>query len=293
MTPGQEPIGALRNGSAVYVRVLKCASTFFNDNLLAQGWELTDYYKIDWNNDFVFAHIIDPVVRRHKGLAEYIHMCGLTQLYLTNTKLQNLLTSCVFLDRHSMPYSTLFNDRLYDIFWIPLTHDYEKNIMTTQEILNKKCQTNLTLADWDLDLSHCTDSGSDKKLVEIQLQKQWESNTYYSEKYQDHLWAELYDAIRDSHWPDAPLAKDFYNLPQHIQHEIATLHQSIGLKFIIQNNVWELHTAPDSIKTNQITAAHYNMLQKDINLYNHVLEIFDQTTYDISATKIQQSIGLS
>ena len=293
MTPGQEPIGALRKGSAVYVRVLKCASTFFNDNLLAQGWELTDYYKIDWNNDFVFAHIIDPVVRRHKGLAEYIDMCGLTQLYLTNTKLQTLLTSCVFLDRHSMPYSTLFNLRLHDIFWIPLSHDHEKNVMTTQDILNKKCQTSLTLADWDFDLSHRTDDGSDKKLVEIQLQKQWESDTYYSENHLNHLWAELYDAIKDTAWPDAPLAKDFYNLPQHIQHEIATLHQSIGLRFIIQNNVWELHTAPDSIKTNQITAAHYNMLQKDINLYNHLLEIFDQVNYDISATKIQQSIGLS
>lgn len=276
MTQGPAPIGALRMGSTVYVRVLKCASTFFNDNLLAQGWELTDYYKIDWDNDFVFAHIIDPVVRRHKGLAEYIHMCGLTQLYLTDTKLQNLLTSCVFLDRHSIPYSTLFNDRMRDIFWIPLSNDHEKNVVTTQDILNKKCQTNLTLADWDFDLSHSTDSSSDKKLVEIQLQKQWESDTYYSETHLNHLWVSLYNAIKDPSWPDAPVAEDFYNLPQHIQHEIATLHQSTELKFIRHDTSWELHADPDNIKTNLVTAAHYAVLQKDIDLYNHVVSTFSQ-----------------
>jgi len=89
------------------------------------------------------------------------------------------------------------------------------------------------------------------------------------------------------------VAADFYNLPLHIQHEIATLHQFTELKFIRHDHTWKLHIAPDSIKTNQITAAHYNVLQKDINLYNHLLEIFDQANYDISATKIQQSIGLS
>lgn len=268
------PIGALRKGSTVYVRVLKCASTFFNDNLLAQGWEFTDYYKIDWNNDFVFAHIIDPVVRRHKGMSEYIHMCGMAQSYLTSTELQNLLTSCLFLDRHCIPYSVTFNHRLYDIFWIPLGQDHEKNVMTTQDILNRKCHSNLTLADWDFGLSHCTAQDHDKKLVELQLKKQWKSSVYSHEKEMNHLWAELYNSIRDPSWPDSASATDFYKLPPYIQHEIATLHQSEGVKFIAQGDTWKLYPNPDCFKTNLITASHLAMLQADIDLYNHVVENF-------------------
>ena len=268
------PIGALRKGYTVYVRFLKCASTFFNDNLLAQGWEFTDYYKIDWNNDFVFAHIIDPIVRRHKGLAEYIHMCGLAQSYLSSLNLQKILNSCLFLDLHSMPYSVTFNERLYDISWIPLGTDHEKNVIVTQDILNRKCHTNLTLADWDFDLAHQTAQGHDKKLVELQLKKRWNLSAYSHEKEMNHLWAELYNSIRDPSWPQAPAATDFYNLPPRIQHEIATLRQSEGIEFIAQGDTWKLYPNPDCFKTNSITAAHSLVLQADVNLYNHVMETF-------------------
>ena len=88
---------------------------------------------------------------------------------------------------------------------------------------------------------------------------------YSYEKETNHFWAELYDAVRDPSWPDAPTAQDFYTLPQHIQDEIATLHQSDGVKFTKHNDSWKLHTNPDCFKTYLITAAHYTVLQKDIN----------------------------
>ena len=268
------PIGALRNGSAVYVRVLKCGSTFFNDNLLDQGWKFTDYYEIDWNSDFVFAHIIDPIVRRHRSMAEYIHMCGLAHTYLNSESLQNLLNSCLFLDRHSIPYSATFGNRLYEISWIPLGNDHEKNVIVTQDMLNTKCHSNLTLADWNFDLSHSTAPDHDKKLVELKLKAHWESSVYSYEKEMNHVWAQLYNDIRDSSWPAAPTAKDFYSLPSHVQDEIATLHQSPGVKFVASGNSWKLYPNPDCFKTNLTTAAHYTMLQADIDLYNHVVKTF-------------------
>lgn len=274
MIVDQVPIGALRKGSTVYVRVLKCGSTFFNQNLLNLGWEITDYYSIDWAQDFVFAHIIDPVVRRHRGLAEYIDMCGLAESYLSSNSLQNLLNSCLFLDRHSMPYSATFHDRLCDIVWIPLGEDHEKNVLVTQDVLKRKCHIDLKLSDWNFDLSHRTAPNSSKKLVELKLKAHWDSSMYSHEKEMNHLWAQLYNEIRDPSWPDAPTAKDFYNLPTHIQQEIATEHQSDGVKFLTRGDSWQLQIDPDCVKTNLITAAHYAMLQEDIDLYDHAVKTF-------------------
>lgn len=268
------PISALRKGSVVYVRVLKCASTFFYENLKTLGWNLTDYYEIDWRNDFVFAHIIHPILRRHKGIAEYLQMCGMCEQYQISTELQKLLSSCLVLDRHSLPYSAAFTDRLYDIFWIPLSDDYKQNVITTQDIINAKCQTNICLSDWNFDHAHVTVDNSGKKQVELLLQKIWESSQYDYEKILDHFWSELYHAVRDPAWPDAPTALDFYKLPPHIQHELATFHGGDAIKFISRAASWQLQLDPTVIPTNLITSAHYSALQNDIDLYNHVVKTF-------------------
>jgi len=274
MIAGPVPNTALRKGTVVYVRNLKCASTFFYQNFKIQGWTATDYYDIDWKNDFVFSHIMDPIIRRHKGLAEYICEVGMGRRYLNDPELQNILTSCLFLDRHGIPYSQAFTGHCDHIHWIPLIYGHEQNVVVTQNLLNRQFGLDIRSEDWDFDHAHSTPEDDVKRLVEKQLQKQWDQNLYSVEQDLDRWWNHLYNAVKDPTWPDAERAEDFYNLPRWIQKELFENFQSEALKFIDHGDRYKLLLYPTSSAPNKVTAAHLAILQEDIDLYNHVVETF-------------------
>ena len=269
------PNTAVRKGSAVYVRNLKCASTFFHQNFLAQGWQPTDYCEIDWQRDFVFSHIMDPVIRRHKSLAEYICEVGLGQRYLDDAALQMILTSCLFLDRHGIPYCHAFSGHADQIHWIPLIYGHKQNVQVTQDLLNRRFGFDIQAEHWNFDLAHSTPEDDVKQLVCDQLQKQWESNLYSAESDLDRLWNIHYPQVKDPSWPDCPHARDFYHLPHWIQKELFENFQCTGpLEFILENGNYKLLLYPTSSPPNRVTAAHYAILQADIDLYDHVVKTF-------------------
>lgn len=274
MIAGPVPNTALRKGTVVYIRNLKCASTFFYQNFKAQGWTATDYYEIDWENDFVFSHIMDPIARRHKGLAEYICEVQMGHRYLNDPGLQNILTSCLFLDRHGIPYSQAFAGHCDHIHWIPLIYGQEQNVTVTQNLLNRQFGMDIRSEDWDFDHAHSTPEDDVKRLVEKQLQKQWDQNLYSVEQDLDYWWNYLYNAVKDPSWPDAERAEDFYNLPRWIQKELFENFQSQALKFVDHGDRYKLLLYPTSSLPNKVTAAHVAILQADIDLYNHVVKTF-------------------
>jgi hypothetical protein len=274
MIAGPVPNTALRKGTVVYVRNLKCASTFFYQNFKMQGWTATDYYDIDWKTDFVFSHIMDPIIRRHKGLAEYICEVDMGQHYLDSPGLQNILTSCLFLDRHGIPYSHAFAGHCQHIHWVPLIFGQEQNVAITQNMLNHQFDLGIQSLDWNFDLAHSTPEDHVKKLVEKQLQKQWNKNLYSVDQDLDYWWNHLYNTVKDPEWPLAARARDFYNLPQWIQQELFENYQSQALKFTNQNGKYKLLLYPTSSPPNKVTAAHLAILQDDIDLFNHVVETF-------------------
>jgi hypothetical protein len=168
----QTVIPALRYNNLVYVRNLKCASTFFYENLLnVLGWKKTSYDDINWELDHVFGHLIDPVERRHKGVAEFIDMCGLTDKFVNDDQLQSLLRATPFLDRHAVSYTNIFKEKCYSIDWIPLVSSaHNDNILNTQKLL-KYYGHNIAMADWDLTYVHPGDPL--KKQAETILRKNW------------------------------------------------------------------------------------------------------------------------
>jgi hypothetical protein len=263
------------------------------------GWVTTPYQHIDWTNDFVFAHIIDPVTRRHKGIAETLDYIGLLEEYLDSIKWQNALRACLFLEQHSMPYSLMFSGHLDDIHWIPLALGHKENILLTQDILNTRCGIKINFEDWNLDFHHVSDSTDLKKLAENRLREEWESNICCYENEVNIHWSILYNRIKDTSWPDCPLAENFHLLPGAIQHEIMTEHsyQGSNLKFVKQNGVWHIQLIcsadewyePDmgwpaharDLRAGmyakvRVTGSQYLALKPDIELYQRVLKNIDQ-----------------
>ena len=108
-------------GNLVYVRTLKCASTFFWDSFKKLGWWGIEFDKIDWKNQHVFSHIMDPDKRRHKGVAEYINMYNAYDLFYQNETFKKFIAHVPSLDQHSISYHDQYGNYCNLIDWIPLS----------------------------------------------------------------------------------------------------------------------------------------------------------------------------
>ena len=162
-------IEAVRHKNLVYLRTLKCASTFFyrnfRENLM---WQTIPWSNIDWENDHVFSHIMEPVKRRHKAVAQRLFMLGLCDQYINDSNLQECLEHSLMLDQHGENYSTRYGTACNLIDWIPLQPDKRVNITLTEALLSESGVTNIK---WDYRYSH---TGDDiKKQVEKILETRW------------------------------------------------------------------------------------------------------------------------
>ncbi len=125
-------------GPLVYVRNLKCGSTFFWNNFTRTwGWSEIAWENIDWKNQRVFGHIMDPLRRRVKGIAEYLHMTDFAHDFENNQKFQNFVLGIPSLDIHSSSYHDQFGNLAWHIDWIPVHgHDNTSVITLTEKLLS-------------------------------------------------------------------------------------------------------------------------------------------------------------
>ena len=165
----RESIQCLTNGSMVYVRNLKCASTFFGSSFeKCWRWEHIQWSNINWETQHVFGHMLDPLERRFKGLAEYINMHGMTALFDTDTRFQTFVKNAVVLDEHTSSYHDTFGNLVYHIDWIPISDYSHEQVISFTERLMKHYGIK-TLKNWDYNNVHRTHP--EKQAVERQLQQ--------------------------------------------------------------------------------------------------------------------------
>jgi hypothetical protein len=137
----------------VYLRTLKCASTFFYNNFRdKQGWSEIHFNKIDWTHHKVFSHILHPHYRRAKGLAEYIHMYGLESKYWNDLDFQQFIHASLGLDLHSLTVDLTYSyPACCEINWLPVLSDHGLTIDITNDLLS---QHMIVLPQWDLSQEH-------------------------------------------------------------------------------------------------------------------------------------------
>jgi hypothetical protein len=183
----KDAIQCLTNGFMVYVRNLKCASTFFGSSFeKSWRWEPVSWSNINWETQHVFGHMLDPLERRFKGLAEYINMHGLSASFHTDARFQTFVKNAVVLDEHTSSYHDTFGNLVYHIDWIPISdYTHEQVIEFTERLMRQYGFR--TLKNWDYDNVHRTHP--EKKAVERQLrqlcedQKTWpQTVSWYIER---------------------------------------------------------------------------------------------------------------
>lgn len=113
-------------GQAVFVANLKCASTFYETNLLHNQWQMIPYDYVDWDRHFVWSTIMDPYHRYCRGLKEDLKGLGSIDhwLSLPDAFWQGL----AWVGAHSMPMGYVFGDKIDQIHWVPIdiTRDHRQ-----------------------------------------------------------------------------------------------------------------------------------------------------------------------
>lgn len=149
-------IECLRWNQLVYVRTLKCGSEFFYRNFDEMaGWEKIQWQSIDWANDHVFSYIMDPVRRRHKGMAEFLIHHRLVDQLFDNEDFARLVGHVPFLDEHSAGMYTMYGDNTEQIDWIPLSKEHNQGVKYTNLLLQYHGHPELN---WSSEFVHTTDT---------------------------------------------------------------------------------------------------------------------------------------
>lgn len=128
-------ITCLRRSRLVYARTLKCGSEFFWRNFRDVGWQEIAWQDINWENNHVFSFIMDPIQRRHKGMAEWVIYNDFREQVMQDPAFQRMINSAPSLDEHSACLRDLYGARMVDIDWLPMTEDHAVAIGLADQLL--------------------------------------------------------------------------------------------------------------------------------------------------------------
>jgi hypothetical protein len=128
-------ITALQGGDVVYIRILKCASSFYHNNFESWGWRPIAFDAIDWNRHHVFAHMLDPLERRYKGAAEYINMNNMQDVFFNNADFRKFVATVPVFDDHTASYHDQLGNYCRLIDWIPISGIAPKETARLTELM--------------------------------------------------------------------------------------------------------------------------------------------------------------
>lgn len=154
-------VEACRWNNLVYVRTLKCGSEFFYKNFtITAGWVPITWQDINWDQDTVFSYIMDPVVRRNKGVSEYLVAQGAQDLILNNATFGQVIAQVPCFDEHSACLRDLYGEYLHKINWIPMDNqNHQLSIDITNKLL---AEHNCPEIKWNQSFKHTTANYLDK-----------------------------------------------------------------------------------------------------------------------------------
>lgn len=122
-------------GTLTYVPVLKNASSFFRYSFEHSfKWRQIKFSDIDWAKQHVFGYIQDPIIRRHKGIVEYLGITNTIHL-LEDLNFQNFISDLPVLDEHTVSIAETFGNFAWLIDWIPMSDDHSMTIKQTEKLL--------------------------------------------------------------------------------------------------------------------------------------------------------------
>ena len=109
----------------VYFAHRKCATCTYIALLTQLNWYPCKSTDIIWDNDLVFAHIKNPLVKHRKGIVEVVAAFDLIDLVMQQPDLQRLLVTADRFDVHTCTIQRFFGHNALKVKWIPIDTDLD------------------------------------------------------------------------------------------------------------------------------------------------------------------------
>lgn len=115
------PIKTFRKDNLVYVSIPKCQFTYYGHVFDANKWtpETVHIKDIDFEKHTVFGFIVNPYRRYLKGITQDIWI-DKKRDEVADAIINLSQKGMPIMSLHSLPISTMFGDKMFDIDWIPL-----------------------------------------------------------------------------------------------------------------------------------------------------------------------------
>ena len=126
----------------VYIPTLKVASRYFITHLLKHGFVERNQGEIDFEDNFVFSHIMHPIQRRNKGVAEFfsslVDMPDEWLLQKIHEYPQFLIILVApYFDEHSAPLHLMYEGFIDRICFIPIDVAHIDYYQITSDLLKQ------------------------------------------------------------------------------------------------------------------------------------------------------------
>jgi hypothetical protein len=161
-----------------WYRNLKAASTTYHMLFEKLGWHMCTHANVDWQNDLVFGHIIDPLTRFRKGLTEsFFYRQDYKTLrdkfdFTNQAELMQFVANLRNIDPHCMSLEHILGSFAQKIYWIPTDCDLDHKAHTLKllDFFDQAIPENIR--QWWIDLPHMNQSTDEElefyqKLIEI------------------------------------------------------------------------------------------------------------------------------
>jgi hypothetical protein len=148
----------------VWYRNYKAATTTYQTFFEELDWVQCTTQNIDWQQDLVFGHIRDPLIRYRKGLTEtFFYLSENRKLienidYKTKSDWINFISTMQNIDVHCMTLEHTLGDNAKNIYWMPVDteFDHKKHTLELLELYQEPMSEKIK--NWFLDLPKLNDS---------------------------------------------------------------------------------------------------------------------------------------
>ena len=123
----QAPILQSPNQKLVYIPTLKCASSYYTKTFYDHGWKQIDQSDIDWDNQYTFGFLIDPLSRYAKGAATDMSEMGMENIIM-NFVGSRFWEFPPILGIHTVPITCMYKSVYNKINWLLLDKNCESNL---------------------------------------------------------------------------------------------------------------------------------------------------------------------
>ena len=134
----------------IYFPCIKSASTLYNLLFENLNWKKITISEINWEEDFVFSHIRQPLIRHRKGIVEGItyKFPYMMDVFVGNVENLKFLANLTTVDPHSYTIHRMIGDNALKMHWIPIDTELDHKQKTFELLLDHDDIIDTQTMDW-------------------------------------------------------------------------------------------------------------------------------------------------